>query len=121
MGIVSVIAVVAGLAFFLDAYRRIGEIADEQGDEHVSWALRWGARFAALVAVLGAVGLVDSYIYPLPSPFAPGEAELPERHEPAAPTELPEIEPAAKPDPMKDAKEQHDAALDEFTRKAEQE
>ena len=122
MGIVSIISVVAGLAFMVALYRRINVIADEEGDEyeHVSWALRWGARFCALVAVLGVVGIVDSYIYKLPSPFEPGEAELPARHKAQAPAELPEIKTAEKPDPMKDAKDQHDEALEEFSREAKQ-
>ncbi len=120
MGIVSVIAVVAGLAFSIALYRRLNKIADEEGDDNVSWLLQWGARFFALVAIVGTVGMVDSYIYKLPSPFDPGEAELPAKHMPSESAKKPEIKNAEKPDPMKDAKERHAEDLDEFKRKAAQ-
>jgi hypothetical protein len=120
MGIVSVISVVAGLAFMVALHRRMNLIAEEEGDEHVSWLIRWGARASLLVALLGTVGLVDAYIYQLPSPFDPDEIELPAEHEPSTAAEAPEIKPAEKPDPMKEAKDQHDEALEEFSREAKQ-
>lgn len=120
MGVASIVSVVAGLAFMVALYRRINLIADEEGDEHVSWVLRWGARFCALVAVVGTVGIVDAYVYKLPSPFDPGEAELPAKHVPRERAEKPEIKKAEKPDPMKDAKAEHDQALDEFEKAAKQ-
>lgn len=120
MGIVSVISVVAGLAFMVALHRRMNKIADEEGDEHVSWLIRWGARASLLVALVGAVGMVDAYVYKLPSPFDPGEAELPAKSIPREQAEVPEIKAAEKPDPMKDAKARHDAALDEFEKDAKQ-
>lgn len=113
MGIVSLIALAAGIGFFISLRHKINQLAEEEKDRDVSWMLRWGARFSALIAVLGIVGMVDSYIYKFPNVFQPPEAELPAKSE-AADMEVPDIKPADKPDPMKDAKAEHRKDLDEF-------
>ena len=71
-------------------------------------------------AVLGLVGIIDSYIYKLPNPFDGPTAELDEKELPKETLTVPPIKKIAKPDPMGDAKEEHGKALDEFSNKAEQ-
>lgn len=120
MGIVAIVSVAAGLGFLLALRRQINKIADEEGDEHVSWLLRWGARGCALLAFLGVIGLVDAYIYKLPSPFEPEQVTLPAKPKPVPEAEPPKLKDAPKPDPMKEAKAQHRQALDEFAKEATQ-
>lgn len=120
MGIVSVIAIAAGIGFLIALRRQINKAADEEGDEQVSWGLRWAARGCALVAILGVVGVVDAYVYPLPSPFEAPAADLPAKSEAPEPREDTEKPSAAASDPMKDAQEQHREALDDFEKRAAQ-
>lgn len=121
MGIVAVISLAAGLGFLLSLQLFLKKQAVEEDDENASWVLTWGSRLCAIIALCGAVGVVDAYVYPLPSPFAPEEAELPDKPEkPAEQAEAPEIKKAEKPDPMKAAKEQHAKDLDEFQESAKQ-
>jgi hypothetical protein len=118
MGIVSITAVAAALGFLFALQRKINQVADREGDEDISWMLRWGARLAGLVAVLGIVGIVDSYIYELPNPLEKDGIELPAESTPELVKPV-TIKKAEKPDPMKDAKKSHHEALDEFGKKPE--
>lgn len=117
MGIVSVVALVAGIAFLISLQRYMNRLADQECDEDVAWWIRWGARASALVALVGALGVVDAYVYDFPSPFEAPEAELPDKAEPALPAERPEIREVAKPDPMGDAREDHGKAMDDFEKR----
>ena len=118
MGIVSIIAVAAGIGFLFALRRKINEIADEEKDEHLSWVYTWGARLSGLIAVLGIVGIVDNYIYELPNPLERDGIELPDEPTNVEPAKDVEIKPAAKPDPMKDAQEDHQDAMDDFEKRA---
>lgn len=118
MGFVSVVALAAGIAFLVSLQRHMNRLADEEQDRDVSWWIRWGARASAVLALLGALGVVDAYLYDLPTPFEPPEAELPPRHVPdPRDADLPDIEQAEKPDPMRDSRERHRDALDDFERR----
>lgn len=118
MGIVSLIAVAAGIGFFISLTRKINEISERETDEDVSWVLTWGARFSGLIALLGVVGIVNAYIYEFPDPLEKDGIELPAEHTPPEQDgELPEIKKAEKPDPMKDAQESHRDAMDDFEKR----
>jgi hypothetical protein len=119
MGIISITLLAAGIGFLFALQKRIEKIADEEGDEHVSWTLSWGSRFCGLIAVLGLVGVIDSYVYKLPNPFDGPTADL-QADTPKEEIDVPPIKKVEKPDPMKDAKDEHEKALDEFSDKAEQ-
>jgi hypothetical protein len=117
MGIISITLVAAGIGFLFALQKRIAKIAKEEGDDNISWTLSWGSRFCGLVAFLGLVGVVDSYVYKLPNPFDGPTADLP-ADTPKEEIAVPPIKKVEKPDPMKGAKEQHEKDLDEFQESA---
>lgn len=118
MGIVSIIAVAAGIGFLFALRRKINEIAEEEKDDRLAWVYTWGARLSGLIAVLGIIGIVDSYIYELPNPLERDGIELPDKPTNVEPVEDVEIKPASKPDPMKEAQEDHQGAMDDFEKRA---
>jgi len=113
MGIISLTLLFAGIGFLFALQKRVDKIAKEEGDDNVAWTLRWGAKFCGLIAILGLVGVVDSYIYKLPNPIEGPSADLP-KETPKEDIVVPEIKKVEKPDPMKDAKADHEKAIDEF-------
>ena len=118
MGIISLTLLFAGIGFLFALQKRINKIAKDEGDDNVAWTMRWGAKFCGLVAVLGLVGVLDSYVYKLPNPVGAPSADL-QKETPKVEIDVPPIKKAEKPDPMKDAKEQHRKDLDEFGKKPE--
>jgi len=118
MGIISLTLLFAGIGFLFALQNRVNKIAKEEGDDNVAWTMRWGAKFCGLIAILGLVGVIDSYIYKLPNPVGPPAAELP-KETPKEEIDVPPIKEIEKPDPMKDAKEGHRKDLDEFGKKPE--
>lgn len=121
MGIISAIAVIFGIAFFISLRLRLKSIAKDEsdGDENLFWALVWAGRLAGLVALLGILGLIDGYIYPIPTPFHPPEAKLESLSgdSPLNRSDLPKIKDPQKSDPMKAARDGHESALSDFEKR----
>ena len=120
MGIISVIAVLAGFYCVYHFQKNARKLSRDSVDEVDASMLRWGSRAGVLVIVLGLVGVVDTYVYKLPNPFDGPKTELAQPKPKAAPEKPTEARETVKPDPMGDAKAEHKAALEDFKQSSAQ-
>jgi len=119
MGIVSVLGMFGGLALLVVIALKINALRKEEPDEDIAWGLKLGVAGCLFAVVLGVTGIVNNYFVKIETPFDPPAAELPAKEGPKEPIEVPEVKSVAKPDPMKDAKDDHHKALDEFGKQPE--
>lgn len=118
MGVVSVVVFAGFVALLVVAALKINEVRKRQDDEDVGWALKLATAAFLFGVVVSGVWVVNTYFVKIETPFDPPGAELSERPAPVADPEPTEIKPTEKSDPVKEAKDEHREALDEFQERA---
>ncbi|GEM_PF-5990357 len=119
MGIISVIAFAIGLMLlimFSSGLRYTSKDFDKDDPERAFYT--WASRACLLVLFLATVGIVDSYIYKLPNPFAGPKVgnELPQSSPPPPTPSEPDIRADDLRPDMDEVKKEHRDQLKEFER-----
>jgi hypothetical protein len=121
VGIISVFVFGLFLVALLIIRSKLSSFArDFESDDPERLGLIWASRICLLVVLIAAVGIVDSYVWKIPNPFAGPTAgeELPREPEPPPPAVKPDVQADDLRPDMDQVRDEHREQLDEFERDA---